>query len=361
MSAKLVKPRPGVKPELTAEESTAARKAYYAAADASESDASTLQAACAYLDLFPEQYLFSVARGAKSPPCFPGYAMKASNDPKVLARMHDRWPGCSWGIAPAKSDIVVLDADLKPGKFGQRSLDALELAYGPLPKTSVVNTPSGGKHFRFKATNRVRHILKQNGFGQHLDSPPYTIIPGVLTYRLVDDTPLAWAPDWFADVLGEDRKRVAGGKLAPVCELDTDSNIAAATELLQYWARVHPAIQGEGGDAWTYQIALQVGDLGISEPVNLDLMFEFFNPFCVPQWNADHEESSSADRLSTKVRSAYTSRENPIGYRTAEAEFANDPAPALTPADVEAAKRVQDEREQARILAAELAQEESDV
>ena len=385
-------PKPDVKPEQTAEESAAARKAYYAASESAPSSptgkpgvivpsgseaqwqaiapltppgrpGNTLQVALDYLVIFPTHRIFSIAAGMKSPPCFPGYAMKASGDPKVIERMHHRYRGCSWGLAPAKSDVIVIDADLKKGKFGQRSLDALELMYGPLPPTSVVISPSGGKHFRFQATNYVRHRLKLNGFGQHLDCPAYTLIPGNQlakggTYRLVDRTPLAPAPSWLADVLGEDRERALGGKLAPVCELDTDTNIGAATELLQHYASTHPAIQGEGGDAWTYQVACQVGDLGISESVCLDLMFEFFNPSCIPQWEA---EGPSKDLLATKIRSAYSSRESPVGFKTAEAEFGSDPPPELTPADVEAARRVQDEREQARILAAELAQEESDV
>jgi len=278
----------------------------------------------------------------------------------------------SWALVHGKSDVVVIDADLKKGKNGQASLDMLEVMYGPLPETSVVISPSGGKHFRFQATNYCRHIFKLNFGGDllpnnaksNLDSPHYTLIPGnrfaAGSYRLVDRTPLAPAPAWLAEVLGEDRRRAPGGPLEPACELDLDSNIAAASEMLSHWARVHPAIEGQGGDAWTFQVACMVGDLGISEDTCRDLMLELFNPFCIPQWEV---EGPSKDLMATKIRSAYSSRESPVGCRTAEAEFAGDsPEPIkLTPADVEAANRVQDEREQARILAAELAQEESDV
>src|ERR1700739_2541613 len=95
----------------------------------------TLPIAEKYLEQFPDHKLFAIAPRQKRPPCFGGYATKASGDSRVLRRMHSYFPGCNWGLAPAKSDAVVIDADLKPGKNGAASLDFLEWAYGPLPVT----------------------------------------------------------------------------------------------------------------------------------------------------------------------------------------------------------------------------------
>jgi hypothetical protein len=318
---------------------------------------STLPVAFDYLDLFPDHKIFAVSPGQKRPPCFKGYATMATGDRKLLKRMHSFFPGCSWGLAPAKSDIVVLDADLKPGKNGRRSLDWLEILYGPLPPTSTVRTTTGGLHYRYQATNSVRHVLKQNGFGEHLDCPPYTIIPGVEVstgrYEFVNDLPLAPAPWWFAEVLGAARERAAGSKAA-VVELDTADARKRAVELLQGYATSPiirnaqgkqtngPAIQGSGGDERTFQVALNVGDLGISEELCLDLMFEHFNHVCDPPWQYD--DAAPADRLSTKVRSAYASRETPLGSRTAAADFAGDEY-TLTPKEENQQQRIRERNE----------------
>src|ERR1035437_2823745 len=143
---------------------------------------SSLDIALDYLAFNPTHKLFPVA--GKSPPCFPGWKDvghkdAASNDPKQIRKWHRQRPGCAWAVEAASSGIVVLDADLKAGKHGQISLDMLELEYGPLPLTSTARTPSGGRHYRFKATDKVQHKFKIDGFATHLDSPAYTIIPGV--------------------------------------------------------------------------------------------------------------------------------------------------------------------------------------
>jgi Bifunctional DNA primase/polymerase, N-terminal len=295
----------------------------------------TIDVAKRYLDRFPDHKLFPVAPGKKTPPCLTGYATKASSNPKVLRAWHNVFRGCSWGLAPAKSDIVVLDVDRKPGKNGQLSLDMLKFTHGPLPETSTALTTTGGLHIRYRATNAVRHMLKQNAFGEHIDSPAYTIIAGCeltngLRYEWANDLPLAPAPGWLAEYMQptERGERAAG---AVIGELDTADAINRAVEMLQGYARSPiirnargkqtngPAVQGENGDEWSYQVALNIGDLGISEFVCLDLMFEHFNSSCDPPWQYD--DAAPADRLSTKVRSAYTSRETPLGSRTAAADF----------------------------------------
>src|SRR5262245_35890120 len=149
----------------------------------------SLQIALDWLDRHPEHYLFPIARGKKSPPCFPDNLAKASNDPARIKAWHARWPGCNWGLSLKKSGLVVADVDGKHGKTGEQTFDDLAMLYG-WPETYKVESPSGGWHLYY----RGEHVLAlgSSGFGKDMDSPGYVLLPGssitgVGHYKLVAD------------------------------------------------------------------------------------------------------------------------------------------------------------------------------
>ena len=72
-------------------------------------------------------------------------------------------------------------------------------------------------------------------------------------------------------------------------------------------------MQGEGGDAYTFQVACKVRDFGISEDQCLLLMSSEWNPRCEPPWRFDE--------LTTKVNNAYTYANSPAGSGTLEGIF----------------------------------------
>jgi len=69
---------------------------------------------------------------------------------------------------------------------------------------------------------------------------------------------------------------------------------------------------------------MDVGDLGISREMCLQLMDEHFNPACEPPWKGDDDEGDIGDRLSTKVNSAYNSRQTRPGADDGASDFADD-------------------------------------
>ena len=290
--------------------------------------ASSLDLALDYITWNPTHKIFPVAAGKKLPPCFEGYQAAASNDPEQIKKWHKRYPGCSWGVEPANSGIIALDADLKEGKNGQVTLDMLELEYGPLPPTSTVITPSGGKHFRFKATETVKHKFRINGFGEHCDSPHYTVIPGCVmrdgkTYEYENDTELADAPDWFLKLPAWSKPtKVEITEQDFVSEPDTDDKIKMATSYLIDDAPI--AKEGENGDATTLRVCGTLKDMGISEPRAIELVRDHYNERCEPPWEDGGE---------TKVHNAYAYlHENaPGSHTTAQEDFDDDPLPPLTP------------------------------
>jgi len=282
--------------------------------------AQSLDLALAYSRRHPTRYLFPIRAGAKSPPCFPGNLVKASNDPAVLTRWAKKYPGCNWGVSLAKSSLLVVDVDCKPGQLGDQTFDGLSVAYG-WPDTETVRTPNGGRHHYYDGP----HIfaLGKNGFGLGVDSPNYVLIPGseikgVGSYDYITDQPSVPMPDWFGVVLGKARKRVVVNAAEAVVDLDLPNNVAWAVDYLSNDAP--SAIEGSGGEFTTMTVAMTLRDHGISEPKAVELIDQYYNVpgCCEPTWD-------DLGELTIKVRNGYRyANQSQAGASTAQAEFAGD-------------------------------------
>jgi hypothetical protein len=257
----------------------------------------------------PDWYLFPLPAGAKSPPPTnmlndgvrpPG----ATNDPAVIAK----WGASrNVGIAPNASGLVFMDVDSKIGKRGQETFDALIAKHGPLPPTLTVRTPSGGLHYWFKETFVVQHRFGVNAFGPDVDCPQYVLTPGSVViedgkfigrYTVIDKSPIAYAPDWFADYLQERVESPGiGDNGEPAVDLDLPENIQRAIFFLQNDAK--PSIQGSGGEKALLDVGGVLKDLGISEREAVELIDEHYNVDgkCVPIW--------PLGELTTKVHNAF--------------------------------------------------------
>jgi AAA domain/Bifunctional DNA primase/polymerase, N-terminal len=272
----------------------------------------------------------------------------ATSDPKIIDGWIDRYQGCNWG-----SVTNAIDVDSKDPKEGrQRGTDtwAKLTAENGEPQTLKTITPTNGFHYIItdKLPNSVGAIgdgidTRGEGIGYVVSAGSYVVANGkdireTGFYRAVAG-PIISVP-WAVARLGSRRADAddAGERgLAAVTELDTEGAIEQAIDLLQSYATAEretgqngkqiggPAFQGEGGDDWTVQVANYVGDLGVSQEMCSALMYEHFNPACVPPWLGDAEEGDDKDRLSYKVASAYKSRQKPPGSDSAEADFADDP------------------------------------
>ena len=98
---------------------------------------------------------------------------------------------------------------------------------------------------------------------------------------------------------------------------------------IDYLKEVEPAIEGANGDAHTFQVAAVGKDFAITAEKTIELMSQFFNPRCQPEWGQED--------LETKVYNAYDHGNNPVGCKSIEKDFDKIPEmPKLGPAKIRA-------------------------
>jgi Bifunctional DNA primase/polymerase, N-terminal len=277
---------------------------------------------------FYRRSIFPIKAGEKFPPLLKDNLDKnASSDPAQIRKWAAKWPGCNWGVAHKKSGLMVVDVDCNAakGKRGQETFDTLSLMYD-FPDTETTTTPSGGFHKVYLG----KHImaLGEHGIGKDIDSPNYTLIPGCKfadgTSYVGNGAEAVACPSWIYDVIKNTRasKKAIGDAGEAVIELDQPQNIKTAIDFLQQDAVA--AIEGQNGDFNTLKTGMYLKDLGLSREIALDLMSEHYNPRCEPPWDRDD--------LAKKVENAFAYASlSKVGGKTAEADFADEPAPSIVP------------------------------
>ena len=251
-------------------------------------------------------YLFP-CRGKR--PLVKSWLSESTRDLPTIRRWAKQYPGCWWATDCGKTGVVVVDDDRGKNPAAIDSMFSLELEHGPLPDTFSVATPNAGFHYYLKgegrnsASSRLGKGIDTRGVGGYVMAP---CSPG---YRVVNRAGIADAPAWLIERIGKPAERdpqVVPDNLI----LDAPFSVKRAVE---YLTNCGPAIEGDGGDLWTYKVACRVRDLGISQDKCLDLMLEHWNDYCQPPWDED--------ALGEKVFNAYRYAEKPAGTEAPEAVF----------------------------------------
>jgi hypothetical protein len=194
--------------------------------------------------------------------------------------------------------LIIFDIDTKwDQKFGHSAL-ANYIAIGGTLDTLVVRTASGGLQAYFRLP-RGMTFANMQGLVPSVDvrcENGYGIAPGSFaiesggSYELYHDQAIAELPQALLSLLKPVRERKE--------RLNGHADSEKAIPLyIEYLKRVEPAIEGQGGDTHTYNVAcMGVRDYGLSEPTTTLLMLEHFNPRCMPPW--------APDELKRKVENA---------------------------------------------------------
>ena len=163
----------------------------------------------------------------------------ASDDPDQVQTWWAKWPKANIGIL-CGNGLYVLDVDPKNG--GDESLERL----GSLPRTFMVATPTGGRHFYFKTDLGLRNSAGKLGRGLDTRGEGGFIVgPGSVrkmgAYKIVCDEPFAELPGRLKPE--PKPKKPAAAIELPIREGIPDRYVAAAVngEL----AKFSGAVEGE--------------------------------------------------------------------------------------------------------------------
>lgn len=262
--------------------------------------------------------VFPLAENSKTP-LFKGWPEAATVDLDAVQAWWAPDPHTGWaserniGIATGHH-LAVLDVDNKGDISGDSALALLEAVHGDLPYTWIVRTPSGGYHYYFWVANDVRNSAAAIAPGLDVrGARGYVVAPGSTIgddgYRVYGGTEPAAAPDWLVDLFAVAKPYTPKTNIAPLIELDKPANVARAVEIAK---TLEPSVPG-GSDPHTFNIACKIKDLGVSEPMCLDIMLEHWNERCSPAWMPED--------LKHKVENAYAHGHEPIGSASPDMDF----------------------------------------
>lgn len=254
------------------------------------------------------------ARGFRVFPILPGgttpawkdFPNRATSDANEIRRV---WAVVDYNIGVSTDDLIVVDADVKNGGTGLHDVDELKLPRD----TFTVETPSGGIHLYYKGP-RVACSVKKVAPGIDIRGfHGYVVGPGSETekggYRLASAISCRNAPDSLIASAGAPRESIS---LSPLSDPDLPDAVLAALEILQ---KADGAVQGAGGDQYTYTLAARIKDEGISEATALRLMLQYWNNKCSPPWEYE--------ALKRKVENVFNYGTSAPGINSVHSDFAD--------------------------------------
>lgn len=211
----------------------------------------------------------------------------ATDDEAQIQAWRAKYPKAHWGVATgARSGVVVIDLDRKPGKDGIASLKALAEPHGGVPHTHLVRTGSGGLHLYFKhpggwvpnSAGKLGPGIDVRGDGGYVVAAGSGHISGG-AYKTLSDVPPMDLPAWL---LTSSSLPVSAPlqhrPFPPATQKDLD---AAEQDLDKHG----PAVEGQGGDAHTFvacAILLNDHALTVEEATPL---IQKWNRRCMPPWD----------------------------------------------------------------------------
>lgn len=194
-------------------------------------------------------------------------------------------------VTGARNGIWVLDLDRKNGKDGLRAMTELAADHGGLPDTYTVKTKSGGFHLYWRwpdapDSGPAPQIRNRAGLLPGVDvrgEGGYVRAGG--PYKVVQDCPIAYAPDWLVEWATAGQGAEIGPSPAYAIDEthpDWEKRLGLARQFL---ATEPPCISGKGGQAQLWKIALRLTRT-YELPVHVcEELCQDYNRHCEPPWS----------------------------------------------------------------------------
>ena len=239
----------------------------------------------------------------------------ATTDPKQITKWWKQWPHANIGLNAGEAGFMILDLD--PG----HNLEELEKNVGPIPDTLLkASTPRNGRHLYFTlndgefvaaSASRLAPCVDVRSFHSFVLLPPSATKDGKYTW-LEEGKPAHRTDELIrvANSAGEKHK----DRDVWFIDADLPENIEQCIKWLKGELNGHPckvAIQGQGGDQVAYETAAMCKSYAISPELAFDLMWEHWNPRCMPPWSADE-----VDHFTLKIENGYHYNTSPPGNVT---------------------------------------------
>lgn len=262
--------------------------------------------------------IFPCAPGSKRP-LFAGSFHNATTDEATIRSWFD---GGHPNIAfePGAAGYTVIDVDDKHGHSGSASWAAICTEDGIDPDTLTAGTPSGGSHLYYKDEKGLRPSVSKLGDGLDIRSHGgYVLLPpsvldeyGGAAYSWKRNTDIKPISPSIARRLAV-KDTAAQESIVRSEDIDSDANVGRArAKLEQLVAAGDVAVEGQGGDYRTYQVAAQILSIGLSPETCIELMAEIWNPHCRPPWDLEGGTREQPS-LDMKVKNAAEYMTNAAG------------------------------------------------
>ncbi|MCD7888454.1 MAG: bifunctional DNA primase/polymerase, partial [Oscillospiraceae bacterium] len=185
------------------------------------------------------------------------------------------------------SPYFILDID---GPTGMTNLRRLQIAYGKLPTTYTVQTPSGGRHYYFTHDPKVKRTI---GFlASHIDTitngycliPPSTI--NGKQYTVLTDAPIVPAPAWLIKLASNTSKQVDMPSARPQnpTRYHYDDYRDRLFHAMCYMAKIPGAVQGQAGHTQLLIACRLLAKFALDECDAQELLVRY-NQRCSPPWD----------------------------------------------------------------------------
>ena len=239
--------------------------------------------------------------------------LEATTNKRKINKWWDEFPRANIGLDVGGAGMVALDLDTyKPDFDIEEVRDALD---HELVTELVQSTPRGGTHLFFQlgrgekippSSSKVAKNVDVRSFHSYVLLAPSRTQDG--EYAWVSEGKPMQRPAFLMEMAKEAREKDEDHDTWTI-EADLDENVEIAVRYLREEAQV--AIEGVNGDDMAYRTGAMCKSFGLSPETAFDLMWQHWNPRCIPPWQPEE-----AEHLEYKVANAYRYNTSPPGNMT---------------------------------------------